>query len=156
MPAPSNQLRQDSTWNWKPRRGAPLFPGLMYPSVGSYITRACRGFDSRFTNHPPLIATAALSVANYANFFLHHFLPDFGYALIACIALMFRRCMVYYTVERSVHRMPFLVAFTLIAAFIWFAENAGTFSHAWLYPSQMQAWSMVSVSKLDRGSCSRS
>jgi len=32
--------------------------------------------------------------------------------------------------------------------FIWFAENVGTYSHAWLYPSQMQGWAMVSVGKL--------
>lgn len=44
--------------------------------------------------------------------------------------------------------MPLLLAFVLIATFIWLAENVGTFSHAWLYPSQMQGWAMVSFGKL--------
>jgi uncharacterized membrane protein YoaT (DUF817 family) len=128
--------------------GVPLFTGFMYASVGSYITRACRGFDLRFSHHPPLIATAALSIAIYANFFLHHFLPDARYLLIACTVLLFRRCTVHYLIGRSVHRMPFLLAFTLIAAFVWLAENVGTYSRAWLYPSQMHGWTMVSVAKL--------
>lgn len=127
--------------------GVPLFSGFMYASVGSYITRACRGFDLRFSNHPPFFATAALSVAIYANFFLHHYLPDCRYLLIGCTAILFRRSWVFFVIGRTVHRMPFLLAFALIAAFIWLAENAGTYSHAWLYPSQMNGWAMVSVQK---------
>jgi uncharacterized membrane protein YoaT (DUF817 family) len=128
--------------------GVPLFTGFMYASVGSYITRACRGFDLRFAHHPPLVATVPLSLAIYANFFLHHYLPDVRYLLMACVALVFRRCTVFFLIGRRFHRMPMLLAFVLIATFIWLAENIGTFSHAWLYPSQMQAWAMVSFGKL--------
>lgn len=127
--------------------GVPLFTGFMYASVGSYIARACRGFDLRFSHHPSMRATVALSIAIYANFFLHHYLPDCRYLLIGWIAFLFRRCLVYFTIGRNCHRMPMLLAFALIAAFIWIAENAGTYSHAWLYPSQMHGWAMVSVSK---------
>jgi uncharacterized membrane protein YoaT (DUF817 family) len=128
--------------------GVPLFTGFMYASVGSYITRACRGFNLQFSNHPGLAATAALSVAIYANFFLHHYLPDFRYLLMGCTAIAFRRCWVFFLIGRSYHRMPMLLAFVLIATFIWLAENVGTFSHAWLYPSQLQGWAMVSIGKL--------
>jgi uncharacterized membrane protein YoaT (DUF817 family) len=128
--------------------GVPLFTGFMYASVGSYITRACRGFDLRFSNHPSFAVTVALSIAIYANFFLHHYLPDVRYGLIGCIVIVFRRCSVFFLIGRTYHRMPLLLGFLLIAAFIWFAENIGTFSHAWLYPSQMQGWAMVSVGKL--------
>jgi uncharacterized membrane protein YoaT (DUF817 family) len=127
--------------------GVPLFSGFMYASVGSYITRACRGFDLRFTHHPSFVATALVSAAIYANFFLHHYLPDGRYLLIACTAVLFRRCWVFFVIGRTVHRMPLLLAFALIAAFIWLAENAGTYSHAWLYPSQIGRWEMVSVQK---------
>jgi len=128
--------------------GVPLFTGFMYASVGSYITRACRGFDLRFFNHPSLAVTGALSIAIYANFFTHHYLPDIRYALILCIAIVFRRCTVFFLIGRTYHRMPLLLGFVLIATFIWLAENVGTFSHAWLYPSQMQGWTMVSAGKL--------
>jgi len=128
--------------------GVPLFTGFMYASVGSYITRACRGFDLRFSHHPSLALTIPLSLAVYANFFLHHFLPDVRYLLIAGVAIAFRRCTVFFLVGKHYHRMPLLLGFVLIATFIWLAENIGTFSHAWLYPSQMQGWAMVSFGKL--------
>jgi uncharacterized membrane protein YoaT (DUF817 family) len=128
--------------------GVPLFTGFMYASVGSYITRACRGFDLRFSHHPSLAVTGALSVAIYVNFFAHHYLPDVRYLLMACVAIAFRRCTVFFLIGRSYHRMPLLLGFVLIATFIWLAENIGTFSHAWLYPGQMHGWAMVSVGKL--------
>jgi uncharacterized membrane protein YoaT (DUF817 family) len=128
--------------------GVPLFTGFMYASVGSYITRACRGFDLRFSGHPSLLVTSVLSIAIYANFFTHHYLPDIRYLLVGCIAFVFRRCTVYFLVGRRYHHMPLLLGFVLIATFIWLAENIGTFSHAWLYPSQMNGWAMVSASKL--------
>jgi uncharacterized membrane protein YoaT (DUF817 family) len=102
----------------------------MHASVGSYITRACRGFDLRFRHHPPLAVTVPL---------------DVRCGLIGCIAIAFRRCSVFFLIDRTYRRMPLLLGFALIAAFIWFAENVGTYSHAWLYPSQMQGWAMVSV-----------
>jgi uncharacterized membrane protein YoaT (DUF817 family) len=128
--------------------GVPLFTGFMYASVGSYITRACRGFDLRFSNHPPFKVTLALSAAIYGNFFLHHYWFDLRYLLMVCAVLAFRRCWVYFRIGTVDHRMPLLLGFFLIAVFIWLAENLGTFSHAWLYPSQMQGWAMVSFGKL--------
>jgi len=44
--------------------------------------------------------------------------------------------------------MPVLLAFTLVAAFIWLAENVATFAGAWLYPSQVDGWHVVGGSKL--------
>ena len=34
--------------------------------------------------------------------------------------------------------MPLLLGFVLVALFIWFAENIGTFANAWRYPNQSQ------------------
>lgn len=44
--------------------------------------------------------------------------------------------------------MPFLLGQFLVAVFIWLAENLGTFSNAWLYPSQRAGWHFVPPSKL--------
>ena len=44
--------------------------------------------------------------------------------------------------------MPLVLAFLLVALFIWIAENIATWSGAWLYPSQLAGWQMVSLNKL--------
>ena len=41
-----------------------------------------------------------------------------------------------------------LLGFLLVALFIWFAENIGTWSRAWLDPAQAAGWTPVSLSKL--------
>jgi uncharacterized membrane protein YoaT (DUF817 family) len=128
--------------------GVPLFTGFMYASVGSYISRACSEFDLRFTHHPSLKATVALSIAIYINFFLHHYYFDLRYILMGGALFIFRKCWVYFRIDTTYHRMPLLLGFILIALFIWVAENIGTLSHAWLYPSQWHGWTAVSINKL--------
>jgi uncharacterized membrane protein YoaT (DUF817 family) len=128
--------------------GVPLFTGFMYGSIGSYIARAWRLFDFRFTHHPPLVATVWLAVAIYANFFTHHFLPDIRVLLFATVALLFGRTWVYFRIRRVHRRMPLLLGFVLVATFIWLAENIGTFTSAWRYPAQHHGWTMVPLSKL--------
>lgn len=49
--------------------GVPLYSGFMYASIGSYLARAWRLFEFRFTRHPPLWATGLLSLGIYVNFF---------------------------------------------------------------------------------------
>ena len=44
--------------------------------------------------------------------------------------------------------MPLLLGWFLVATFIWFAENLGTFAQAWAYPSQKHGWTMVTPMKL--------
>lgn len=126
----------------------PLFSGFMYAAVGSYIARITRIFDMRYTGYPPLWATFALAGAIYVNFFTHHFMLDMRYVLFTATVLLFLRTTVHYRVFRFRHRMPLLVGFLLVALFIWFAENIGTWSRAWLYPGQGEAWTPVSIQKL--------
>ena len=128
--------------------GVPLFSGFMYASVGSYLARISRIFDMRYTGYPPLSATVLLAAAIYANFFAHHFVLDMRYVLFAATALLFLRTTVHYRVFRFRHRMPLLLGFLLVALFIWFAENIGTWSRAWLYPGQSEAWTPVSIQKI--------
>jgi uncharacterized membrane protein YoaT (DUF817 family) len=128
--------------------GVPLFSGFMYASVGSYLARISRIFDMRYTRYPPLWATLLLAAAIYVNFFAHHFVLDMRYVLFAATALIYLSTVVHYRVFRFRHRMPLLLGFLLVALFIWFAENIGTWSRAWIYPGQNEAWTPVSIQKV--------
>lgn len=128
--------------------GVPLFSGFMYAAVGSYIARVWRIFDFRFTRFPPLWAAAALAAAVYVNFFTHHWLPDARVPLLVVTALLFGRTLVWFRPYRKHRPMPLLLGFLLVALFIWFAENIGTFARAWTYPDQSDGWTMVSPHKL--------
>ena len=129
--------------------GVPLFTGFLYAAVGSYVARAWRVFDFRFTRHPPLAAVLALSGAIYINFFAHHFVPDMRIVLFALSVLLFGRSWIHYRVWREHRRMPLLLGLVLVTLFIWFAENIGTFAQGWVYPHQVgKAWSPVSAMKI--------
>ncbi|RQW96150.1 DUF817 domain-containing protein [Micromonospora globispora] len=141
------------SWTYAPdgllRLGAvPLFSGFMYAAVGSYMVRVNRLFDLRFVRYPRRWATAAVAVAIYANFFTNHYILDIRWLLIAVVALVFGRCVMQFRIFRLRWRMPLLLAFFLVALFIWLAENIATWSHVWLYPSQLGGWHPVSPAKL--------
>lgn len=128
--------------------GVPLFSGFMYAAVGSYIARAWRLFDFRFSHYPPIWATVVLATAIYVNFFAHHFIGDLRWVLFAGYAALFGRSFIHYRVHRRWRSMPVLLATLLVALFIWFAENIGTFTAAWSYPNQRAGWVMVPIGKL--------
>ncbi|MDE1175900.1 MAG: DUF817 domain-containing protein [Edaphobacter sp.] len=125
----------------------PLFSGFMYASVGSYLARASRILDMRYTHYPRREWTLMLAAAIYANFFTHHFLPDIRWVLFALVAVMYGSTWVYYKPYRVYRRMPLLLGFALVALFIWGAENVGTFGAIWVYPDQRNAWRLVHASK---------
>ena len=126
----------------------PLFTGFLYSAVGSYIVRAWKLFKLRFTHYPNLIATTVVGIAIYANFFTHHYFYDIRYIIFGLLALLFWKTKVFFTVEEKERSMPLLLGFFLVAFFIWIAENTGTFTKVWLYPSQEFAWSLVSFNKI--------
>lgn len=128
--------------------GVPLFSGFMYACVGSYMARIQRIFDITFTRYPPLRMSVLLALAIYINFFSHHYIFDFRWLLFAAIVLLYGRSFMHYRVFRFRHAMPMLLAFLLVALFIWIAENIGTWSRAWIYPNQAEGWALVSWSKL--------
>lgn len=127
--------------------GVPLFTGFMYACIGSYWCRAWRLFDLRFSHHPPRWALIALSIAIYVNFFTHHYIADMRILLFAAAAILFGRTTVYFKVWRVDRSMPLLLGLLLVALFIWFSENIGTFTRTWIYPSQVHGWSLVSFAK---------
>jgi uncharacterized membrane protein YoaT (DUF817 family) len=128
--------------------GVPLFSGFMYSCIGSYLCRAWRLFDFRFSHHPRRATLVGLSLAIYANFFADHFGFDLRLLLFAAAALLFRRTTIYFKVWREDRSMPLLLGLTLVSLFIWLSENIGTYTRTWLYPAQQQGWSMVSLGKL--------
>jgi uncharacterized membrane protein YoaT (DUF817 family) len=128
--------------------GVPLFSGFMYASVGSYLARVWRTFDFHFTHYPPRWATVALATLIYVNFFAHHWLPDIRLFLFAAVGALYWRCTVWFKSDRKVRGLPMLLGFVLVALFIWFAENIGTYSHAWIYPAQHAGWRPVSFAKI--------
>lgn len=128
--------------------GVPLFTGFMYAAVGSYLARVWRIFDFRFDRFPPLWVQAILATAIYVNFFAHHWLPDVRIALFVGTAMVYGPCLVWFRADEAHRPMPLVIGFLLVAVFIWFAENLGTFARAWAYPGQEHGWQMVSLSKL--------
>jgi uncharacterized membrane protein YoaT (DUF817 family) len=128
--------------------GVPLFSGFMYASVGSYIARSWRLFDFHFIHHPPLWTLSTVSVGIYVNFYAHHYLVDIRLVLFAALALLCGRTWLYYKVHHHYRRMPLLLGLFLVAVFIWIAENFGTVTRTWIYPSQINGWAMVPLGKL--------
>jgi uncharacterized membrane protein YoaT (DUF817 family) len=126
----------------------PLFSGFMYAAVGSYMVRVYRLFDLRFAGYPRRWVTAIVAAAIYANFFSHHYIWDLRWVLLAAVVIVFGRCVMHFRVFRKHHRMPLVIAFLLVALFIWIAENIATWSGAWLYPSQVDGWHPVPLDKL--------
>ena len=127
--------------------GVPLFSGFLYASVGSFMARTIRIFDMRFTHYPPRWLTLLLAIAIYVNFFSHHYLPDIRYLLFAATVIVFFRVNVHFTTDRTTLAMPLVVAAFLSSIFLWIAENIGTLTGTWVYPSQ-KTWHMVSFGKL--------
>ena len=128
--------------------GVPLFSGFMYAAIGSYIARIWRLFDVRFIGYPPAWAPWTLALLAYANFFTHHYVWDIRWALFAFSGLIFWRTWFTFTPDHARRRMPMIVGALLVALFILFAENLGTFASAWIYPSQRHGWAMVGFGKL--------
>jgi uncharacterized membrane protein YoaT (DUF817 family) len=128
--------------------GVPLFSGFMYACVGSYMARVWRIFDFRFDRFPTLKWQALLALLIYANFFTHHFGPDIRNGLFLASIILYGPCVIWFRADEDHRPMPLILGLFLVALFIWFAENIGTFAHAWTYPSQESGWKMVGLAKL--------
>jgi uncharacterized membrane protein YoaT (DUF817 family) len=126
----------------------PLFSGFMYAAVGSYMVRVYRLFDLRFARYPRVWLTAVVAAAIYVNFFTHHVVVDVRWVLVVAIVAVYGRTIMHFRVFRHTLRMPILVAFVLVALFIWLAENIATAAGAWIYPHQEAGWELVPLTKL--------
>lgn len=126
----------------------PLFTGFLYSAIGSYISRAFVFLNLRFERFPAYHHLWILAVLIYLNFFTHHFIYDLRYVLLAYTIILFWKTRVRYRVYRTERSMPFLLTSILTSFFVWIAENIGTFTSIWLYPSQLEHWHLVSLSKM--------
>ncbi|CAN5484949.1 DUF817 domain-containing protein [soil metagenome] len=79
--------------------GVPLYSGFMYASVASYICQAWKRLSLRFINWPSEKMSYGLGIFIYANFFTHHFVPDFRWLIIVLIFYAFRKAWVAFTVN---------------------------------------------------------
>lgn len=128
--------------------GVPLFTGFMYGTIGSFIARALRVFDMRLSDYPNRWVTYGLALGLYVNFFTHHFISDFRTVLLVITAFTFWRTVIYFRIDQRHLSMPFLLAGTLTAFFVWVAENVGTLTRTWAYPSADGGWHLVSLNKM--------
>ena len=126
--------------------GVPLFTGFMYSAVGSYIARFWRLSDMRLERAPPQWVAILLAVAIYANFFTHHYVIDIRAGLFVAIALLYGLTMARFGEDGP--RVPVLAFFALAAILIYIAENIGSLTGTWLYPSQQDGWRPVPPGKL--------
>lgn len=126
--------------------GVPLYGGFMYAAVGSYVCRSRRLLELEVTRYRAR-ATAVVAALLYVNFLSHHWLPDARWVLGALLLAALRGTWVHFRLAAHRHRMPLALAFALIGFFLWLAENAATWLGAWRYPSQLEEWHPVPVSK---------
>ncbi len=126
----------------------PLFSGFLYSAVGSYISRAFVYLRLTYTHFPPYYHLWILASLIYLNFFTHHFFYDIRYLLFLYAIIIFWKTRVHFQVYQKERSMPFLVTVFLTALFVWIAENVGTFTSIWLYPSQFEHWHPVSFAKM--------
>lgn len=126
----------------------PLYSGFMYAAVASYVIAAWRLLRLRFTRYPRPLLTWALAVGIYANFFTHRWLPDARWVLAGLTLVVFGHTRVYFTPRATERWMPLPLAFVLIGAFVWLAENVSTFLGAWVYPEQLLTWEVVHLGKI--------
>lgn len=126
----------------------PLYSGFMYASVASFICQSWHRMDLKFYNYPKSYITFSLAAVIYLNFFLHHYLIDIRWGIIASLFVIFRKTKVAYRVNEAVYKMNIILAFLLIGFFIWIAENVSTFFGAWQYPNQSNEWNLVHPGKI--------
>ncbi len=126
----------------------PLFTGFMYSAVGSYLARVWRIFNFHFSSFPSPKLTLPLATLIYINFFTHHYTLDLRYPLLLASLLIFGRITIFFKPNKTHRHMPLILGIALVSLFIYFAENIGTYTKTWIYPSQSESWSIVPFSKL--------
>ncbi len=126
----------------------PLFAGFMYSAVGSFLARSLRLFNIQFFNLPSLKQLGLLALLAYINFFTHHFIMDMRWLLLTVSIYLFYNTVLTIHLSQKNYRILFLPILLGLALIVWIAENVATFSHIWLYPSQVAQWHWVGLGKV--------
>lgn len=123
----------------------PLFTGFLYSSVGSYMARTSRINKFIFTNMPQKRVLLPIALLIYVNFFTNHFTIDLRWAIFALLIIIFWKTKLSVELTSRRYSIHPLVSNGLLALFVWFAEQIGTFAQAWIYPNQVEGWKPVTV-----------
>ncbi len=126
----------------------PLFSGFMYSSVGSYIARSWRINNFIFKDLPSRTILGFMAVLIYVNFFTNHFVYDVRYIIFAILVVIFWKTKFYVTLTNREYQIHPLITNSLLALFIWLAEQISTFARVWVYPNQIESWAPVSFHML--------
>lgn len=126
----------------------PLFTGFMYSSVGSYIARSWRINNFKFYKLPRPSILVLIGILIYANFFTNHFTYDVRWVILFLLVIVFWKTKFHVTLTNRVYSIHPLVSNGLLALFVWFAEQIGTFARAWVYPHQATGWHPVAFHML--------
>jgi uncharacterized membrane protein YoaT (DUF817 family) len=71
------------------------------------------------------------------------------YVLFAAAFAIYGRTRIYFTIDAAPRWMPLLLAAFLTSIFLWIAENVGTLTGTWLYPTQsLSGWRPVTLHKM--------
>ena len=133
--------------------GVPLFTGFMTRRSAAIAPASGGCSTSVFgTIRGRLSILSVLAAAIYLNFIVDTDGFDMRWGPIGATIILFARTTIFFKIWRNHRVMPLLLGFTLVALFIWFAENIGTFTGTWLYPRQMVHRTLVPASKRPRGS----
>jgi uncharacterized membrane protein YoaT (DUF817 family) len=122
----------------------PLFSGFMYSAVGSYIARSWRINEFVFKDLPRKALLVPMAILIYANFFTNFFTYDVRWLIFALLIVMFWKTKFFVRLTDRVYCIHPLFTNALLALFVWFAEQIGTFARVWTYPNQVIDWAPVS------------
>ena len=95
--------------------GVPLFSGFMYSCVGSYIARAWRLFDFRFTHHPPRWPRSPSALRSTPISSPTILASTSASILFVAAALLFGPTNIHFRVWHVHRAMPLLLGFLLVA-----------------------------------------
>ena len=130
----------------------PLYSGFMYAAVGSYIARVWRIFASASTRIRRVGRRLRSRLRSTSTS-----LRTIGCPISGSGCLQLRCCCSgapAFISRRSAPTLDAAVARLVPrGGLIWFAENIGTFAHAWSYPNQRHGWELVSPTNSARGTC---
>lgn len=121
----------------------PLFTGFLYSSVGSYMARASRINKFIFTNMPRKRVLLPIALLIYVNFFTNHFTVDVRWVIFVLLIIIFWKTKLSAELTTKRYVIHPLISNGLLALFVWFAEQIGTFAQAWMYPNQIAGWKPV-------------
>ncbi len=129
-------------------QGVPLYAGFMYGSVASYMCLAWKKMQLRASDWPSTPTAMTIGLLIYLQFYFPIWHLGARFVMMAIVVGVFWRARVHFDCAGQRWQMPMPVAFFLIGAMIYVAENVGTLVGAWRYPYQSQGWVIVHPTKM--------